>query len=62
VVVNPDSTLERHARAHGWPVVQFRQRTRIVARRALTTIGAVAIAGGGFVAGVSVGGRRPRLI
>ena len=62
VVVNPDSALERHARAHGWPVVQFRQRTRIVARRALTTIGAVAIAGGGFVAGVSVGGRRPRLI
>ena len=62
VVVNPDSTLERHARAHGWPVVQFRQRTRIVARRVLTTIGAVAIAGGGFVAGVNVGGRRPRLI
>ena len=33
VAVNPDSKLERHARAHGWPVVIFSQRTKTVIRR-----------------------------
>ncbi len=58
VAVNPDGRLERHARQHGWPVVQFRQQTRNVARRALIGTGVAAVAITAFVAGVSWAGRR----
>jgi HAD superfamily hydrolase (TIGR01490 family) len=51
VAVNPDSKLERHARAHGWPIVIFSQRTKAVIRRTVSAAGTVAVAGGGFVAG-----------
>ena len=33
VAVNPDAKLARHARAHGWPMVNFSQRTKSVIRR-----------------------------
>ena len=42
VAVNPDGALERHARQHGWPVVDFHETTRAVAR--ITTQAAVALA------------------
>ena len=51
VAVNPDGPLERHARAHGWPIVIFSQRTKAVVRRAAAGVGAVAVAAGGFAAG-----------
>lgn len=52
VAVNPDGPLERHAMANGWPVVHFSQQTKARIRRSLAATGAVAVAGGGFVAGV----------
>ena len=33
VAVNPDARLARHARAYGWPIVHFSQRTKSVIRR-----------------------------
>ena len=51
VAVNPDGKLERHARANGWPIVIFSQRTKAVIRRTVSAVGTVAVAGGGFVAG-----------
>jgi HAD superfamily hydrolase (TIGR01490 family) len=51
VAVNPDAKLGRHARAHGWPVVHFSQRTKSVIRRSFTAAGATAIAGASFAAG-----------
>ena len=33
VAVNPDARLARHARANGWPIVHFSQRTKAVIRR-----------------------------
>ena len=48
VAVNPDGKLERHARANGWPVVVFSERTKTVIRR--TVAGTVVDrAGGGDV-------------
>jgi HAD superfamily hydrolase (TIGR01490 family) len=58
VAVNPDSTLERHARAHGWPVVIFSQRTKRVVRRTLGGVAAAGVATGTFVAGLKLGARR----
>ena len=48
--VNPDSTLRSHARAHGWPVYDFRRREQVkeYAKPALITTG-------GIVAGIAVG-------
>jgi HAD superfamily hydrolase (TIGR01490 family) len=60
VAVNPDATLERHARMHGWPVVIFSQRTKTVIRRTAAGVASTALAAGTFVAGVEVGTRRAR--
>lgn len=62
VVVNPDLKLERHARRNGWPVVQFRQRSKQVIRRSMAAAGTTAVAGASFVAGTKVGARRHRTI
>lgn len=51
VAVNPDARLARHARANGWPIVHFSQRTKSVIRRSIAAAGASAIAGASFVAG-----------
>ena len=57
VAVNPDARLARHARAYGWPIVHFSQRTKSVIRRSVAAAGATAIAGASFAAG-TVYGRR----
>lgn len=57
VAVNPDARLARHARAYGWPIVHFSQRTKSVIRRSMAAAGATAIAGVSFAAG-TVYGRR----
>jgi HAD superfamily hydrolase (TIGR01490 family) len=51
VAVNPDGRLERHARRHGWPVVHFSQRTKLVIRRTIAAVGTTAVAGASFAAG-----------
>lgn len=58
VAVNPDSKLERHARAHGWPVVIFSQRTKTVIRRTMVGVASAGLAAGTFAAGVELGTRR----
>jgi phosphoserine phosphatase len=55
VAVNPDKKLARHARAHGWPMVNFSQRTKSVIRRTVAATGATAIAGVSFAAGARYG-------
>jgi HAD superfamily hydrolase (TIGR01490 family) len=62
VAVNPDRTLAGVAHDRGWPVVLFRRKTRRVVKRVTTGIGAAALAGGGFAAGLAVGVRRARLV
>ena len=57
VAVNPDSRLARHARANGWPIVHFSQRTKSVIRRSVTAAGATAIAGASFAVGTTHGRR-----
>ncbi len=57
VAVNPDSRLARHARASGWPIVHFSQRTKSVIRRSVTAAGATAIAGASFAVGAKFGRR-----
>ena len=52
VAVNPDSKLERVAHRHGWPIVIFSRRTKEVVRRTTQAVGATALAGGSFFAGV----------
>ena len=47
----PTRALARHARAYGWPIVHFSQRTKSVIRRSVTAAGATAIAAAGFAAG-----------
>jgi HAD superfamily hydrolase (TIGR01490 family) len=51
VAVNPDARLAREARANGWPIVQFRQRTKAVVRRTTRAVATAGVAAGGFVAG-----------
>jgi HAD superfamily hydrolase (TIGR01490 family) len=51
VAVNPDGRLERHARRHGWPIVHFSQRTKLVIRRTIAAVGTTAVAGASFAAG-----------
>jgi phosphoserine phosphatase len=60
VAVNPDGRLERYARDHGWPIVVFSRRTKAVIRRTTAGIGAVSLAGGGFLAGLQAAGRKRR--
>ena len=55
VAVNPDGPLARKAEERGWPVVRFHRRTRKVVRRTSLAMGAAAIAGGAFAAGLRVG-------
>ena len=55
VAVNPDGKLERHARLHGWPIVHFRQQTRLVVRRVLAGLGAFSLAAAAFAVGVQIG-------
>jgi HAD superfamily hydrolase (TIGR01490 family) len=52
VAVNPDAKLQRHAERAGWPVVEFRKRTKAVIRRTTQVVGGVSLAGGGFAAGI----------
>jgi HAD superfamily hydrolase (TIGR01490 family) len=58
VAVNPDGKLERHARANGWPVVVFSERTKTVIRRTVAGTVSTALAAGTFVAGLELGSRR----
>ena len=55
VAVNPDGKLERHARANGWPVVVFSERTKTVIRRTVAGAASTALAAGTFVAGLELG-------
>jgi HAD superfamily hydrolase (TIGR01490 family) len=57
VVVNPDGTLERHARRRGWPIVHFSQRTRAVIRRAAAGMAATALTAAGFAGGMRYASR-----
>jgi HAD superfamily hydrolase (TIGR01490 family) len=58
VAVNPDARLARHARAHGWPVVHFSQRSKSVIRRSFAAAAATGIAAGSFAAGTVYAKRR----
>jgi len=62
VVVNPDGRLERHARRHGWPIVHFSQRTKLVIRRTAAGVATTAIGGAAFIAGARTGRRRSRFM
>jgi HAD superfamily hydrolase (TIGR01490 family) len=61
VAVNPDARLAATAAERGWPVVIFRRRTKRVVRRSTAGVGAVALAGAGFVAGMQAGKRTVRV-
>ena len=52
VAVNPDAQLERRAAQQGWPVVEFRKRSKAVIRRTTQAVGAAGLAVGGFAGGV----------
>lgn len=52
VAVNPDAKLEHFATDHGWPVVEFRKRSKAVIRRTTQAVGAVGLAAGGFAGGL----------
>ena len=52
VAVNPDAKLQRHANQEGWPVVEFRKRTKAVIRRTTQAVGAVGLVAGGFATGM----------
>jgi HAD superfamily hydrolase (TIGR01490 family) len=58
VAVNPDAKLARHARANGWPIVHFSQRTKSVIRRTVAGAAATGIAAGSFAAGTLYARRR----
>lgn len=60
VAVNPDSKLERVARRSGWPIVIFSRRTKEVVRRTSQAVGATALAGGSFFAGIKYAARLPQ--
>lgn len=60
VAVNPDTRLEREARRNGWPIVQFRQRTKSVVRRTMAGLATAAVAGISFALGTRIGARRSR--
>jgi HAD superfamily hydrolase (TIGR01490 family) len=58
VAVNPDAKLARVARRNGWPIVIFSRRTKSVIRRTTQAVGAAAIGGASFAAGVKLGQTR----
>ena len=57
VAVNPDTALERHAAANGWPIVHFSQRTKAVIRRVAAGVGATAIGAASFAGGMKYAAR-----
>lgn len=58
VAVNPDSKLERVARAKAWPIVIFAGRTKAMIRRTTIGVAAAGLASGSFAAGWQARGRR----
>lgn len=52
VAVNPDGPLARHAKQHGWMIVHFSQRTKVVIRRGAAAVTGVALTAAGFVGGM----------
>jgi HAD superfamily hydrolase (TIGR01490 family) len=58
VAVNPDAELGAIAAERGWPVVIFSRRTKQMVRRTTAGVGAVALAGASFAAGLRVAERR----
>ncbi len=60
VAVNPDKRLEREARRNGWPIVHFRQRSKLVARRTMGTVGTVGVAAVSFALGAKLSSRKNR--
>ncbi len=58
VAVNPDKPLGLVARDRGWPIVLFHRKTNRVVKRVTAGVGATALAGGAFAAGVALGQRR----
>lgn len=56
VAVNPDAHLARVARAKGWPVVTFAQRSKMLIRRSSTAT----VVGGALVVAYALGLRRGR--
>jgi hypothetical protein len=55
VAVNPDAPLERVARERGWPVVIFSRKRKTVIRASSAGLGAAALAGATFAAGIRLG-------
>jgi HAD superfamily hydrolase (TIGR01490 family) len=60
VAVNPDKRLEREARRNGWPIVHFRQRSKLVMRRTMGTVATAGVAVVSFALGARVTARRSR--
>jgi phosphoserine phosphatase len=60
VAVNPDKRLEREARRNGWPIVHFRQRSKLVMRRTVGTVATAGVAVISFALGARVTARRSR--
>lgn len=60
VAVNPDKRLEREARRNGWPIVQFRQRSKLVVRRTVGTVATTGVAVISFTLGAKLSARRSR--
>jgi HAD superfamily hydrolase (TIGR01490 family) len=58
VAVNPDAALGSIASERGWPVVIFSRKTKQVVRRTTAGLGAAALAGASFAAGLRVAERR----
>jgi HAD superfamily hydrolase (TIGR01490 family) len=58
VAVNPDGPLERVANERGWPVVVFSRRRKTVVRTSSAAVGAAAVAGATFAAGLRIGRTR----
>ncbi len=57
VAVNPDRALETISYHRGWPIVEFSRSRKKVMKRTTAAIGATAIAGASFAAGVAAGQR-----
>ena len=55
VAVNPDAPLERIARERGWPVVIFSRKRKTVVKASSAGLGAAALAGATFAAGIRMG-------
>ena len=59
VAVNPDGTLRSHARANGWPVVDFRRRARMRESAGPALVGGAGVALG-LAAGYAIGRQAAR--